>query len=136
MTEEGKPKNKLIAESMVHFKDDDTTELEKPVFTYFSADAPPWVIHSDKGLIHSEGETILLGGKVWITRDAAPGIDPVTINTENLTIKPKTDYAETQQFAELISNRNRISGVGLSLYFGEHKQVTLHSNVRGIYDTR
>ncbi|MCI0654985.1 MAG: LPS export ABC transporter periplasmic protein LptC [Methylococcaceae bacterium] len=136
MTEEGKPKNKLIAESMVHFKDDDTTELEKPVFTYFNAEAPPWVVHSDRGFISTRGETIVLGGKVWITRAAAPGIEPVTINTENLRIKPKTDYAETDKFAELISNRNRISGIGLSLYFGEHKRITLHSSVRGIYDAR
>lgn len=136
MTEEGKPKNELIAESMVHYKDDDTTELEKPVFTHFSAEVPPWVVRSETGLISSKGETILLAGKVLITRDPAPGVEPVVINTENLTIKPKTDYAETDRFAELISNQNRISGSGLSLYFGEHKQITLHSNVRGKYVPR
>jgi lipopolysaccharide export system protein LptC len=136
MTEEGKPKNKLIAKSMVHFKDDDTTELEKPVFFYFSTDSPPWVVHSDNGLISSEGKIIFLHEKVLITRDAAAGTEPVIINTANLTIKPSIDYAETDKFAELISNQNRISGTGLSLYFGEHKRVNLHSNVRGKYNAR
>ena len=136
MTEEGKPKNKLIADAMVHYKDDDTTELEKPVFTYFNEESPPWVVHSDSGLIGAEGETIFLSEKVLITRDAAPGKEPVTINTENLTIKPSIDFAETDKFAELISNRDRVSGIGLSLYFGENKRIRLHSHVKGIYNPR
>lgn len=136
MTEDGRPKNKLIAKSMVHFKDDDTTELEKPVLTYFKTNSPAWVVHANQARISSEENTIFLGGKVHITRDAAPGIQPVTINTEDLTLKPKTDYAETEKFAELISNQNRISGIGLSLYFGDHKQIELHSNVRGKYESR
>jgi lipopolysaccharide export system protein LptC len=136
MTEDGRPKNKLVAESMVHFKDDDTTELEKPVFTYFNPDAPPWEVYSDTGIISSEGETIFLKDKVLITREAAEGIEPVVVNTENLTINPNINYAQTDEFAELISNRNRISGIGLSLYFGDYKRIELHSNVRGKYFTR
>ncbi len=136
MTEEGKPKNKLIAESMVHFKDTDVTELEKPEFIYFNTQSPPWVVHSERGTIQSKGETIFLAENVSITRDAAPGVRPIIINTRNLTIKPDIDYAETKEFAELISNRNRISGTGLSLYFGEHKRIQLDSNVRGKYDDR
>lgn len=136
MSEEGRPKNKLIAESMVHFKDDDTTELEKPVLTYYNTESPPWVVHSNSGFIGAEGKTIFLSGKVLIAREAAPGVLPVIINTKDLTLKPKIDYAETAEFAELISNRNRISGTGLSLYFGEHKQIELHSNVRGKYVSR
>ncbi|MGR9105783.1 MAG: LPS export ABC transporter periplasmic protein LptC [Gammaproteobacteria bacterium] len=136
MTAEGKPKHKLIAESMVHYKDDDSTELEKPVFTFFKPDSPPWVVHADSGRISSQGETLFLSPKVLIHRAPAPGFEPVTIRTRNLTIKQKIDYAETNQFAELISNQNRISGVGLSLYFGEHKQIILRSKVKGRYYAR
>ncbi len=136
MTEEGKPKNILFAEFMVHFQDDDTTELERPVFTYFNKESPPWVVHAETGFITAEGKTIRLGNNVRITRDPAPGIEPVTINTANLVIQPEIDFAQTDEYAELISNRNHISGIGLSLTFGDYKQINLHSNVKGIYDAR
>lgn len=136
MTEEGKPKYTLFARGMVHFKENDVTRLKMPQFSYFSPDSPPWVVRSQRGSIRSQGETIFLTGDVSITRNAAPGIEPIIINTQKLIIKPKIDYAETSEFAELISNRNRVSGIGLSFYFGEHKTIKLFSNVRGTYDDR
>ena len=134
MNEEGLPRNRLIADSMVHYQDDDTTELKNPVFTKIDEEAPPWVIHSKAGFVSSGGKTIFLDGTVLIERDAAPGYDPITINTEDLTVKPEIDYAETEQFAELISLRYRIDGIGMSIYFGEHEQVELNSNVHGIFE--
>ena len=134
MDEEGLPRNRLVADSMIHYQDDDTTELKKPVFTKINEEAPPWVIHSEAGFVSSGGKTIFLDGTVLIERDAAPGYDPITINTEDLTVKPEIDYAETEQFAELISSRYRISGIGMSIYFGEHEQVELNSNVHGKFE--
>lgn len=136
MTELGKPKYTLIADGMVHFKHNDVTELKIPVFTYFSTDSPPWIVKSQRGVIRSEGESVVLIGNVSISRNEAPGFKPIIINTDKLTIQPKIDFAQTDQFAELISNNNRISGVGLSLYFGEHKNIKIHSNVRGKYESR
>lgn len=133
MDENGKPKNKLFAEAMVHFKDDDSTELELPVFTYFKDRSLPWIIHSERGLI-SSNRIIRLVTKVKITREAAPGIEPVIINTTNLLINPNYDFAKTEDYAELISNHNQLSGVGLSLTFGENKRIKLHSQVKGKYD--
>lgn len=134
MSETGKPLNRLQAESMLHFREDDSTELRKPVLEVFDETRPPWTIHSDTGVITAKGDNLFLGGQVHISRPAATGVLPLTINTRNLNIKIRTSFAETDQFAELISNRSRISGTGLRLHFGDHKKVRLLSHVRGKYE--
>jgi len=136
MSDSGKPKNQLNAEAMVHYKKHNRTELARPVFVVFDEDQPPWRVASETGVITASGKKLFLGGTVHITRDSAPGIKPIVINTRDLNITPKKNFAETDEFAELISNRNRISGVGLKLYFGEQKKVRLLSNVRGKYEAR
>ncbi len=134
MNLDGTPKHKLTAESMIHFRDDKSTELKKPIFVFFDDDQPPWTVRSDTGLVSSNGKSILLGGNVFINRPAAPGVRRIDIITKNLTVKPKANTAETEEFAELTSRSNRISGTGLDVNFGQIKKVTLHSNVRGKYE--
>ena len=134
MNEDGIPKHKLSAESMLHYNDDKSTELEKPKLVFFDSDQPPWTIRSDTGHVTSDGKKILLGGNVFISRPAMPGVLPVNIVTTNLTVEPKISYAETDEFAELTSYSNRISGTGLQVHFGQTKRVTLLSNVRGKYE--
>lgn len=134
MNPSGTPKHKLSAESMVHFRDDKSTDLTKPKFVFFDDQHPPWTVRSDTGHVTANGEKILLNGNVFITRPAAPGLDPIHIVTKNMTVKPKTDTAETNEFAELTSRSNRISGIGLDVDFGQMKKVKLRSNVRGKYE--
>ncbi len=134
MNPSGTPKHKLSAESMVHFRDDKSTDLTKPKLVFFDDQHPPWTVRSDTGQVTSNGEKILLNGNVFISRPAAPGVRPINIVTKNLTVKPETNTAETNEFAELTSRANRISGIGLDVNFGQIKKVTLRSNVRGKYE--
>lgn len=133
MNPDGTPKHQLSADSMLHYDDDKSTELEKPKLIFFDDDQPPWTIQSDTGYASSDGKTVFLGGNVLISRLAVLGVHPVNIVTKDLTIHPKISYAETDKYAELISNSNRIAGTGLQVYFGLTKKVTLLSNVRGKY---
>ena len=135
MNKDGTPKQRLAARSMIHYRDDDTTELTEPVITFFQADdAPPWVIRSDQGMVSSDRDEILLGGHVLITREAAPGVSPVKVITSNLTIHRSSNIAETPDYADLISPPNRISGTGMRVHFQEPKTLSLLANVRGKYE--
>ena len=134
MNLDGTPNNRLSAESMIHFSDDKSTELKKPILVFFDEDQPPWTVRSETGRVSSNGKSILLGGSVFISRPAGPGVRPIEIITKNLTVKPKENTAETDEFAELTSLSNRISGIGVNVNFGQIKKVTLHSNVRGKYE--
>ncbi|MDP2902585.1 MAG: LPS export ABC transporter periplasmic protein LptC [Methylovulum sp.] len=140
MSEIGTLKNKLHADKMTHFSDDHTTLMDKPVFFSFSGkkqvDTPPWIIASETGLLAADGKMLLLSGQVTIDRAGSGSIRPVQIKTSNLKVKPDTSYAETDEWAELISIPNRTTGIGMKLIFMQPIHLELFSHVKGKYETK
>jgi lipopolysaccharide export system protein LptC len=63
---EGKPKNRLTAEYMAHYPDDNTSELNQPRMEIFQESKPPIYVRSDKGWVTSDNEVILLSGNVYL----------------------------------------------------------------------
>lgn len=136
MDKAGQLKSKLIAESMTHYRDDGTTHLQKPELILINRDAPPWVIRSEIGIVSADGKQIFLKGKAVVEREGAPGVSPLKINSSNLRVKPDQDYAETDDWAELLSPPNRTEGVGMQLTYGDPIQIKLFSKVRGKYELK
>jgi lipopolysaccharide export system protein LptC len=135
MDERGKLSSKLLADKMVHYSDDGTTHLDKPVMFFYNEQTPPWVIKSETGIRSADGKTILLNGKVTVNRAGAEGVRQLIINTTNVRVKPETSYAETDGWAELISPPNVTTGTGMKLTFREPIHLELLANVRGRYET-
>lgn len=136
MDTSGRLKNKLIADKMTHYSDDGTTHLENPLMYFYNEAAPPWMVRSERGVMSADGKNLILNGKVSVVRDEAEGVKPVTINTSNVRVKPETSYAETGEWAELISAANRTTGTGMKLFFAEPVRVELLANVKGQYETK
>jgi len=134
MDENGKPDKRLSADKMVHFPDDDTTELSKPRMTIYDADRPPWKIRSETGWVSGDKELVLLQGKVNIDRSAAPGIRPMHIITSDLRVQPKNNYAETDADARANSRDDWIESTGMQIWFAEPIRVKLLAKVRGRYE--
>jgi lipopolysaccharide export system protein LptC len=136
MSKTGGLKTTLLADKMVHYKDDGTIHLDNPVMTFYNATTPPWVIRSETGVLSADGKDLLLNGKAVIDRAKAQGIKAVTINTTNLKVKPEISYAETADWAELISLPNRTTGIGMKMTYIEPIRVELLAKVRGHYETK
>lgn len=134
MDANGIPKNKVIADRVVHYTDNDSTELDNPVMTIYKTDAPDWVIRSETGIVPAGGRDMFLNGKVYIQRAKAKGKKPIIINSSNMRVKPEQDYAETDEWAELIMPPNRTTGVGMQANFGEPLRIKLLTKVRGNYE--
>lgn len=135
MDQTGQPKNFLIATKMYHLDADGTTHLEHPVMTLYN-NVKPWVIQSDTGVLFANGDDLFLAGAVKITRDAAPRVKPLVINTTDLKVSLPNNYAETAQWAELISAPSRTEGVGMQVTFIEPVHLKLLANVKGRYVLR
>lgn len=135
LNEQGKLKSELSAETILHYSDDDTTHIDKPVLTLYNTDPsiPPWVVKSEKGILSNKGEDLLLEGKVFIDRATAKGVKQMNIRTTNLRVKPKTSYAETADWAELTSPPHRIEGTGMQITFKKPINIKLLSNVKSRY---
>ncbi len=138
MNELGILKKKVIADEMIHYSDDGTTHMVNPVMTFFNANTktPPWIVKSETGLLSSDGKDLALNGKVNIDRAKAVGISPLTINTSELKVKPETNYAQTVEWAELISELNITTGIGMNMTFADPVHLELLANVKGSYDKK
>ncbi|MGR9114997.1 MAG: LPS export ABC transporter periplasmic protein LptC [Gammaproteobacteria bacterium] len=136
MDEAGKLKSKLIAKTMTHYGDDGTTHLQTPALTLVNKEAPPWIIQSETGIVSADGKQILLEGKAVVEREGAPGFSPLKINSSNLRVKPEQNYAETDDWAELLSPPNRTEGIGMQLKYGDPIHIKLFSKVRGKYELK
>lgn len=136
MDEAGKLKNRLLADKMTHYNDDNRTHLEKPVMFFYNQKTPPWVVKSEIGVLSPNGTDLLLMGKVNVERAKGEGVNQLIINTSNVRVKPKTSYAETDEWAELISPPNVTTGTGMELVFSNPINIKLLANVRGKYETK
>lgn len=135
LNEQGQLKSELVAESILHYSDDDTTHIDNPKLTLYNSDptVPPWVIKSEKGILSANGENLLLQGKVFIDRAKAEGVMQLNIRTSHLRVNPKTSYAETDEWAELLSPPHRVEGKGMQLTFKKPINIKLLSNVKSRY---
>lgn len=131
MDEFGFPSSQLSADYAVHYRDSAEIKLINPVNLVFKTPAPPWVISSEEGVLADSGETLFLQGHVDINRSESDLTQQVDIQTRNLTIAPKKSYAETAEWAEMVTKYDVVSGVGMKLLYASPLKIELLSKVRG-----
>jgi lipopolysaccharide export system protein LptC len=134
MGEDGKPFRRLSAKRMIHYPDDDTTELADPYITMFEQMVPVWTIQSDTGWLSGDGALLLLQGKVIIDRPKAPNQDPVHLVTRNLRVQPDQNYAETEESITINTRNNRIVSKGMQAWLTTPMRIKFTANVRGKYE--
>lgn len=127
---QGRRRNILDAEKLTHYHDDDHSELEHPVLTLFSSDGPPWIIHGERGTVSSRSTDVFLEGPVLVTRAADRKGRTFRAETSNVRVKPDENYGETEDFVEIVSPPDELSGIGMQVHFGKALKVTVLSSVR------
>ena len=130
----GNPVSILEAKTLTHFKDDQTTELAQCKITFFNSDGSSWIIQADAGVLWANGNDLFLNGVVHINRAPVEGVRPVQINTSDLKVKLDQSYAETDNWAEIITPPDRTEGTGLQMIYSKPIQVELIHAVKGRYE--
>jgi len=131
---DGQPEKRLTAQRMVHFPDDDSTELTQPRMTFYQPPDPPWRIRSESGWIAGDKEQVLLQGEVNIDREGSTHVRPMHITTRDLRIRPDEDYAETEATVHARSDRSWIKAEGMQAWFAAPVRIKLLANARGRYE--
>ncbi|GMR07949.1 MAG: hypothetical protein BMS9Abin26_0954 [Gammaproteobacteria bacterium] len=132
MNAEGIPGQELTASKMVHYSEDDSTELTKPHFTVFKKSSAPWHIVADRGWLSADSKNILLKGGVVIDRPADKDNGTMRMTTSELRIRTEDEYAETDKPVLMITDATTTQAGGLRLYLKQGK-MHLTGNVRGKY---
>lgn len=134
MKPDGKPSQRLLAERMTHYPDDDSTELRTPHLTIYDEARPPWRVRSETGWLSGDGLVLLLQGSVRIDRSAAQGVRPMHIKTRDLRVQPRDNYVETDAIVNSRSGKSRLQAKGMQGWFDKPVRIKLLANVRGHHE--
>lgn len=127
LDENGRLKYALSASSMVHYPDDESTEVTEPRLTYL-ASPPPMTLSAKRATISKDGKVVELKDEVRGRREGGPSSLPVTFDSNRLTVFPDEEVARTASAVTLTQGRSVITGVGmeadnLNLLFKLHDRV-------------
>lgn len=133
MDASGQPSYILRAVKMLHYSDNDSSELELPEIQFLSKKGD-WTITAEQALILENNNQIQLKTNVQLHRNASAQQSPLTINTEYLSINTETEIAETDYLAQVSSKGLSMTSKGL-VYDSRNGILKLVSEVKGVYET-
>jgi len=131
MDEQGQLKSQLSAESLVHYKQKETT-LEAPTLIFYREGRPIWIVHAEQGEMAPDGNQIRLLGKTVLKRESDIPRERMTIDTRDVYMQRDKQFAETHEFTTILSNSTAIHSVGVRVFMAI-KQVELTSQVNSKY---
>jgi lipopolysaccharide export system protein LptC len=127
MNQDGTPKNKLFADYMAHYQDDDTTELLEPKLEIYRDNKPPIFVTADKGWVTADNEVILLTGDVYLRQDDINGVLELEIITSDARILLEQNYAETDKPITITGKRTTVKSVGIRAYLQQERFELLNN---------
>ena len=130
--ETGHIKYRLTGPYLVHFPDDDSSELTSPVLISYRPDSPPVTISAKQAKATSKGDTVYMWDDVVITRAATPERPEMIARMPDLTTQPNAGFAFTSSPVEVTQGQSWVKGVGAHLD-NNTAILVLQSQVTGLY---
>jgi lipopolysaccharide export system protein LptC len=128
---DGRIRDTLHAAKMVHYPDNDSTELILPRFASF-AHAAPLRISAGRALVSSNGENIYFYDDVRATRSPYEDKSEFTVVTQYLHLLPDDSIVKTDRAVTLGDATITIEAVGMELN-NETRVLKLNDRVRAVY---
>ena len=130
--EAGHPSLAVVTPKMVHFPQDDSTQLTTPRVTVYRSSAEPWTILADSAKTLHGLEQIQFTHHVNILHHADAENPNTSVQTELLTIYPSQNIATTDQAILFIQPETVIHAVGMLANLDEGT-IKLLSQAKGEY---
>jgi lipopolysaccharide export system protein LptC len=132
LNEQGTPHFIMNAVKMLHYPDDDSTELESPRLTLLADDRPTVFATAKTGIISSKGDEYFLQGDVEMLREAVEQQDRLKLQTEYLHFIPDQDLVKSSLAVTLVEAHTTVNAVGMELN-NKTRTIKLLSKVRSEY---
>lgn len=110
---QGKPSLKIISPSMIHYVENNVTEITTPKITIFREPAALWHIDSNNAQAFNGLDKIIFRDHVVVRHQDNPAQDETTMYTCSLTVYPDKKTAETSEAVSLIQPTAKISATGM-----------------------
>lgn len=125
----------LVAAKMVHYPDDDSTELFAPRVVQTKANEPRLTVSADRGALTQSGDEVFLFGNVLLLRDAEPGRPETHMRTNFLHLVTARSLVRTDREITVTDPQRVLSGRGME-YHNDTRQLYLRERVRGRFTPR
>jgi lipopolysaccharide export system protein LptC len=132
---DGAAETTLSADKMVHYPDDDSTELSAPRLVQTKPAQPRLTVRADRGMLSSDGEEVFLYGNVVLLRDSEGERPAARLTTSFLHIVRARSLVRTDREVELVEDQRVLTGRGME-YNNESRHFTLQQNVRGRFEPK
>lgn len=130
--DDGTLRYELASSRVRHYQDRDLTRLDTPDLQMHQTDHPPWSARADEGEIRYQAtrgnvleEVVYLHHNVYL--EQTRGERFISLRSDDLTIYPQRQYAETDQAVMIDTNTGRTKAVGLAADL-ERSVLQLSSN--------
>jgi lipopolysaccharide export system protein LptC len=134
MNPDGTRRYALAAKRMVHFPDDNSTQLELPRLVYFDYQRAPVTIRSETAEAVQGGDDVFFRGDVQIIRSAYATNAELGVFTSFLHVIPDKDLAQTDKPVRMVEGKSTASSVGLE-FNNVTREIKLLSEVKASYET-
>jgi len=131
--DQGRATYTLTADRLMHYPDDDTTQLTSPRLVSHRSRQAPVTITARQATVSGNGENVYFRDDVKVVRAAYPGHSELTMRTAYLHVIPDDSIAKTDQPVTITDAATTINAVGLELN-SDTRILKLLARVRGTYD--
>jgi len=134
----GETRYSLTATQLIHYPDDDTSHLVKPLLKQLQPGKPETRVRADRGLTTAQGEEVRLydnveifraGEKKTASKDAT---EDLRVTTSYLRARPDDDQADTPAQVVIENGTSTLIGTGAE-FDNRYRKMRLHSAVRASY---
>jgi lipopolysaccharide export system protein LptC len=129
----GGPETVLSAAKMIHYPDDDSTELVDPRVVQHKAGDARMAVSAARGALSRDGEEIFLYDNVLLVREATAERPEARLSTSFLHVVQDRTLVRTDRDVFMQEGARSLSGRGMEYNYGSG-QLELRANVRGKFD--
>ena len=132
---EGSVESTLAAATMIHYPDDDSTELVAPLAVQTKPNEPRLTLTADRGALSQDGEEVFLYGNVLLVRDASADRPETRMRTSFMHMARARSVMRTDREVVISEEDRELSGRGME-YHNDSGQLFLRERVRGRFEPK
>ena len=132
---QGATESTLAAAKMIHYPDDDSTELVAPRVVQTKPNEPRMTVTAERGTLSQDGEEVFLYGNVLLVREKGAQHSESRMSTSFLHVVRSRSLVRTDREVEIREEDRVLSGRGME-YHNDSRQLFLRERVRGRFDPK
>jgi lipopolysaccharide export system protein LptC len=132
---QGTVESTLAAAKMLHYPDDDSTDLVAPRVVQTKPNEPRVTLTADRGTLSQDGEEVFLYGNVLVVREAGPERAETRMRTSFMHVVQAGSVIRTDRDIVITEENREFSGRGME-YHNDTKEMFLRERVRGRFEKK